>query len=104
MEQQQTKLSLIGLIAIVVGGIIGGGIFNIAKILAHQASLGAIIISWIISGIGILAIALTFKTLISVRPDLSNGIYSYTVADSGNTSVSILPGAIGWETLSEMQY
>lgn len=39
MEQQQTKLSLIGLIAIVVGGIIGGGIFNIAKILAHQASV-----------------------------------------------------------------
>ena len=83
MEQQQTKLSLIGLIAIVVGGIIGGGIFNIAKILAHQASLGAIIISWIISGIGILAIALTFKTLISVRPDLSNGIYSYTRSGFG---------------------
>lgn len=78
MEQQQTKLGLIGLIAIVVGGIIGGGIFNIAKVLAHQASLGAITISWIISGTGILAIALTFKTLIAVRPDLSNGIYSYT--------------------------
>ena len=28
---------------------------KVAKILAHQASLGAIIISWIISGIGILS-------------------------------------------------
>lgn len=84
MEQKQTKLGLIGLIAIVVGGVIGGGIFNIPKILGAEASLGAILISWIISGTGILGIALTFKTLNTVRPDLSKGIYAYTRTGFGN--------------------
>lgn len=79
MESQQPKLGLFGLTAIVVGGVIGGGIFNIAKILAHEASLGAILISWIISGLGILAIALTFQSLIKARPDESTGIYTYTL-------------------------
>ena len=77
MERQQTKLGLIGLTAIVVGGTIGGGIFNISKVLAEQASLGAILISWAISSVGILGIALTFKTLNVVRPDLSSQIYMY---------------------------
>lgn len=78
MGQERTKLGLIGLIAIVVGGVIGGGIFNISKILAEGASLGAILISLGISGIGILGIALTFTTLNTVRPELSRGIYRYS--------------------------
>lgn len=84
MEQKQTKLGLVGLIAIVVGGVIGGGIFNIPKILGAEASLGAILIGWIISATGILGIALTFKTLNSARPDLSGGIYMYTRTGFGN--------------------
>lgn len=78
MGREQTKLGLPGLIAIVVGGVIGGGIFNISKILAEGAALGAILISWVISGVGILGIALTFKTLNATRPDLSYGIYTYS--------------------------
>lgn len=84
MEGKQEKLGLLGLITIVVGGVIGGGIFNISKILAHEASLGAIVISWVISGIGLLAIALTFKTLNTARPELSTGIYLYTRSGFGN--------------------
>lgn len=84
MGQQQTKLGLVGLMAIVVGGVIGGGIFNIGKILAEGASLGAIIISWIISGTGLLSIALTFTTLNKVRPELSSGIYTYARTGFGN--------------------
>lgn len=83
MGQERTKLGLIGLIAIVVGGVIGGGIFNISKILAEGASLGAILISLGISGIGILGIALTFTTLNTVRPELSRGIYRYSRAGFG---------------------
>lgn len=83
MENTQPKLGLIRLITIIVGGVIGGGIFNIAKILAHDASLGAITISWIISGFGILAIALTFKTLNTTHP-IPPGIYSYARNGFGN--------------------
>ena len=62
IEQKDTKLGLIGLIAIVIGEVIGGGIFNIPKILGEGASLEAILIGWMISTTGILSIALTFKT------------------------------------------
>lgn len=82
-QKERTKLGLVGLTAIVVGGIIGGGIFNISKVLAERASLGAIMISWVISGIGLLGIAMTFKTLNSVRPDLSSGIYMYAKTGFG---------------------
>lgn len=84
MEREKEKLGLVGLIAIVIGGIIGGGIFNISKILAEGASLGAIIISWGISGIGLSGIAMTFKTLNEVRPDLSKGIYKYARTGFGD--------------------
>lgn len=84
MERKETKLGLIGLIAIVVGGVIGGGIFNISKILAEGASLGAILISWVISGAGVLAIALTFTKLNAVHPELSKGFYRYTREGFGN--------------------
>lgn len=84
MEKEQAKLGLVGLIAIVVGGVIGGGIFNISKILAEGASLGAILISWLISGSGILCIAFTFILLNASRPDLSQGIYHYARAGFGN--------------------
>lgn len=83
MGQQQNKVGLLGLIAIVVGGVIGGGIFNLSKILAEGASLGAIMISWIISGTGLLSIALTFTTLNKVRPELTSGIYKYTAMGFG---------------------
>lgn len=84
MEKEQAKLGLVGLIAIVVGGVIGGGIFNISKILAEGAALGPILISWLISGSGILCIAFTFIQLNTSRPDLSQGIYHYARAGFGN--------------------
>lgn len=84
MKGGETKLGLLGLTAIVVGGVIGGGIFNIPKVLAEGASLGAILISWVISGVGILGIALTFKMLDTSSPELSGGIYRYTRAGFGD--------------------
>lgn len=108
MKQQKTNLGLMGLTAIVVGGVIGGGIFNISKLLAEVASLGAIMISWIISSIGLLSIAMTFRTLNRVRPDLSQGIYLYSKTGFGNyTGFNIAWGywmgtAIGNVVLSVM--
>lgn len=60
MSDDSKKLGLGGLIAIVFGSIIGGGIFNISQNMAADAGLGAILISWIISGIGILFLVMTF--------------------------------------------
>ena len=84
MSDDSKKLGLGGLIAIVFGSIIGGGIFNISQNMAADAGLGAILISWIISGIGILFLVMTFKVLADKRPDLNAGIYQYAKEGYGN--------------------
>lgn len=84
MADNTKKLGLGGLVAIVFGSIIGGGIFNIAQNMAAGAGLGATLISWVISGVGILFLVLTFKTLADLRPDLNAGIYEYAKEGFGN--------------------
>lgn len=78
------KLGLMGLTAIVFSSMIGGGIFNIAQNMAAAAGLGAVIISWIITAVGILFLVLTFKSLADTRPDYNAGIYQYAQAGFGN--------------------
>lgn len=84
MDNDNKKLGLSGLTAIVFGAIMGGGIFNIPKIIAANAGLGAILITWIITTLGVLCIVLTFKQLVVMRPDLNQGIYQYAKEGFGN--------------------
>ena len=84
MADSTKKLGLAGLIAIVFGSMIGGGIFNIAQNMANGAGLGATIISWLITGVGILFLVYVFKILADARPDLNAGIYQYAKEGYGN--------------------
>lgn len=77
-------VGLIGMIAIVFGSMVGGGIFNIAQNMASAAGLGAVIISWLITGFGMVFLVLTFKILSDSRPDLNQGIYRYAQEGFGN--------------------
>ena len=77
------KIGLFGLIAMVVGAMIGGGIFDIPQNMAASSSLGAVLIAWVLTGIGMFGLAFTFKILAEERPDLSIGIYSYARAGFG---------------------
>ena len=56
---------------------IGGGIYNLPQNMAADASAGAIIIAWVVTGIGIWFIANTFRILSAARPELTNGLYTY---------------------------
>ena len=47
------KLGVIGLGAIVLSSMIGGGIYSLPQNMAANAAAGAVIIAWIITGIGI---------------------------------------------------
>ena len=62
---------------------IGGGIFNIAQNIAIGAGVGAAIISWVIVGIGVFFLVLTFKILATQRPDLNAGIYQFALEGFG---------------------
>ena len=84
MADSTKKLGLGGLVAIVFGSMIGGGIFNISQNMAQGAGLGANLISWVISGVGVLFLVLTFKILANARPDLNAGIYQYAKEGFGN--------------------
>ena len=84
MANTNDKLGLLGLTGLVLGSMIGGGIFNIAQNIAVGAGVGAAILSWIIVGIGVFFLVLTFKILATYRPDLNAGIYQYALEGFGN--------------------
>ena len=77
------KLGLSLLIALVVGSIIGSGIFALPQNMAVGAGAGAIVIGWLITGVGILMLAFVYQMLAIRKPELDNGIYAYARALSG---------------------
>ena len=78
------KLGLLPLTALVVGSMIGGGVFSLPQNMARGASAGAITIGWLITGIGMLALAFVYKNLSTRKPALDAGPYSYARAGFGN--------------------
>ncbi|MGN0919493.1 MAG: amino acid permease [Alphaproteobacteria bacterium] len=77
------KLGVLGLAGIVVSSMIGGGIFSLPQNMAQGAAVGAIILAWLITGVGIYFIANTFRILSTVKPDLTSGVYMYTRSGFG---------------------
>ncbi|MDU4890661.1 MAG: basic amino acid/polyamine antiporter [Clostridium sp.] len=66
------------LTAVAIGATIGGGVFSLAgDMAANGANTGAVIVGWIICGIGMLALAMCFYGLNKIKPHLTGGIYSY---------------------------
>jgi arginine:ornithine antiporter / lysine permease len=83
MVEHTKKVGFTGLVAIVVGSMIGGGVFNLPSNMSEGAALGAVLIAWVITGIGMFFLVQTFKILSDSRPDLSSGIYSYSAEGFG---------------------
>lgn len=77
MATPSKKLGVVALAAIVVSSMLGGGIYSLPQNMSAGASLGAILIAWLITGIGMWCIANSFRILADARPDLSAGIYMY---------------------------
>lgn len=79
----EKRLGLAGLTAIVVGSMVGSGLFNISQTMAAGAALGAVAISWLVCGAGIGLLVWVFKLLSERRPDLEAGIYQYASEVAG---------------------
>ena len=78
------KLSRGALIALVVGSMIGSGIFALPSAFGRATGgLGALI-AWVIAGTGMLMLAFVFQTLSRRKPDLDSGIYAYAKAGFGD--------------------
>lgn len=76
--KSKKNLGAIALAGMVISSMIGGGIFSLPQNMAASAGAGAIILAWLLTGIGMFFIANTFKILSLVRPDLTTGIYMYS--------------------------
>ena len=78
--QASSKLGLSLLIALVVGSIIGSGIFDLPQNMAAGAGAGAILIGWTITGIGMLLLVRVYQVLSIRKPEMNNGVYAYARA------------------------
>ncbi|MBU2702818.1 arginine:ornithine antiporter/lysine permease [Sporomusaceae bacterium BoRhaA] len=81
---EDKKLGLFSLIGLVVGSMIGGGAFALPADMAKGAGVGAIIIGWLITGMGMVSLAFVYQNLSMRKPDLNGGVYSYAKAGFGD--------------------
>ncbi|GLO13775.1 arginine-ornithine antiporter [Pseudomonas putida] len=84
MSDTSGKLKLGALVALVVGSMIGGGIFSLPQNMAASAGVGAVLIGWGITAVGMLTLAFVFQTLANRKPDLDGGVYAYAKAGFGD--------------------
>lgn len=84
MSESPGKLRLGALVALVVGSMIGGGIFSLPQNMAASADVGAVLIGWAITAVGMLTLAFVFQTLANRKPDLDGGVYAYAKAGFGD--------------------
>ena len=84
MSESAGKLRIGALVALVVGSMIGGGIFSLPQNMAASADVGAVLIGWVITAVGMLTLAFVFQTLANRKPDLDGGVYAYAKAGFGD--------------------
>ncbi|WML29926.1 arginine-ornithine antiporter [Neobacillus sp. OS1-32] len=81
---EEKKLNLGSLTAVIISSMIGAGIFNLISDMASQAAPGAIILGWLVTGIGMGTLVFSFKNLSEKRPELDAGIYRYAKEGFGD--------------------
>lgn len=77
------KIGLLSLTALVFSSMVGSGVFSLPQNMAAVANGQALIIAWLITGVGILFLAFALLYLTRQRPDLDGGIYNYARAGFG---------------------
>ncbi|WP_084102658.1 basic amino acid/polyamine antiporter [Demequina sp. NBRC 110051] len=82
-EGRTRLLSLPMLVAMVVGSMVGAGVFSLPSTFAEATGVYGALIAWAIAGGGMLLMALIFERLSKARPDLDSGIFAYAKAGFG---------------------
>ncbi len=80
----QGNFSVWTLMAMVVGSMVGAGIFSLPQAFGRATGPFGAIVAWSIAGVGMLMLAFVFQSLSRRRPDLDAGIYAYAKAGFGN--------------------
>ena len=77
------KLGLSALTALVLSSMLGAGVFSLPQNMAAVAGPTALLIGWLITGVGILFLSLAMLLLTRLRPELDGGIFTYARAGFG---------------------
>ncbi|MGW0551436.1 basic amino acid/polyamine antiporter [Streptomyces altiplanensis] len=77
------KLTLLTLTTMVVGSMVGAGVFSLPRRFALETGVAGALIAWTVAGLGMLMLAFVFQTLAVRRPDLDAGVYAYAKAGFG---------------------
>lgn len=77
-------LSVWALTALVVGSMVGAGIFTLPASFGRATGVLGALIAWLIAGVGMLMLAFVFQTLAQRKPDLDSGVFIYAKAGFGN--------------------
>lgn len=81
------RLSVPALTAMVVGSMVGAGVFTLPQRFASQTGVYGAAIAWAIAGAGMLMLAFVFQSLAVRKPNLDNGVYVYA-----RTGFGVYPG------------
>jgi arginine:ornithine antiporter / lysine permease len=79
-----SKMTLPTLTAMVVGSMVGAGVFSLPTRFATATGVAGAIIAWIVAGTGMLMLAFVFQTLAIRKPELDSGIFAYAKAGFGD--------------------
>ena len=77
------KVSLPTLTSMVVGSMVGAGVFSLPRRFAAETGVAGALIAWLVAGAGMLMLALVFQTLAVRKPALDAGVYAYAKAGFG---------------------
>ena len=84
-ESKEKQLDFVRLASMIVGSTIGAGVFSLAGDMASNgANTAAVLVGWLICGIGMFGLMMCFFGLNRVKPELTNGIYSYAKEGFGD--------------------
>ncbi|MBV1940152.1 basic amino acid/polyamine antiporter [Streptomyces sp. BV286] len=77
------KLTLPTLTTMVVGSMVGAGVFSLPRRFGQETGVAGALIAWAVAGTGMLMLAFVFQRLAIRRPDLDAGVYAYAKAGFG---------------------
>lgn len=84
MDNVKNKLALPALLGLVVGSMVGAGVFSLPTAFGRATGGFGALLAWIIAGGGMLMLALVFQSLAVRKPELDAGVYAYAKAGFGN--------------------
>src|SRR5262245_4069659 len=97
------KLTLPTLTAMVVGGMVGAGVFSLPARFGIATGILGSLIAWAIAGTGMLMLAFVFQNLAIRKPDLDAGVFIYAKAGFGdyagfNSAIGFWASAVAGNT------